>query len=241
MRLQGYSDSNDLETKRGGRKFGGETADVVEDAGCTDADIRVHCWGRGMHVRGRWGPDALLGKTRAESRTMKLHGMAFLTLLACGSVWSAEEPTPLNERVVEFARSRMGQRVGDGQCSTLVAEALRNAGARPTGRGRSWGKELPSLRDAHPGDILQFEDAVFLRRRVRPDGALVTLTYKYPHHTAIIAGIRKRGSGVLMTVLHQNAGIEGGDEDELKVVQQWTINLAEMKGGTVKAYRPVAE
>src|SRR5262249_39098476 len=80
------------------------------------------------------------------------------------------------DRLVEFARSRMGQRVGDGQCSTLAREALRAAGAR----GRRWGEQLPSLKDARPGDILQFRDATFVRRRVLPDGAVVTLTFKYP-------------------------------------------------------------
>jgi hypothetical protein len=99
---------------------------------------------------------------------------------------------------------------------------------------------LSSVREARPGDILQFEDAVFVRRRLRPDGALATLEFRYPHHTAVVSGVRRRGKGVLLTILHQNAGIEGGDDQDLKVVQEWTINLAEMKRGTLKAYRPVA-
>jgi hypothetical protein len=148
---------------------------------------------------------------------------------------------PLNEKVVEFARSRLGQRVGDGECSALATEALRYAGATPRGHGRRWGEELPSVREARPGDILQFEDAVFVRRRLRPDGALVTLEARYPRHTAIVSGVRGRGKGVIVTILHQNAGIAGGDDEDLKVVQRWTINLAEMKSGTLKAYRPVSK
>jgi hypothetical protein len=147
---------------------------------------------------------------------------------------------PLNEKVVEFARSRLGQRVGVGECSALATEALRYAGAAPRGSGRRWGEELPSVREARPGDILQFEDAMFVRRRLRPDGALVTLESRYPRHTAIVSGVRGRGKGVIVTILHQNAGIAGGDDEDLKVVQRWTINLAEMKSGTLKAYRPVA-
>jgi hypothetical protein len=152
------------------------------------------------------------------------------------------EPIPLNEQVVAFARSQLGQRVGNGECTALVAAALRHAGARPRGRGQgAWGRELKSLGEAQPGDILQFEDAVFVRRRLREDGAVVTLTFRHPHHTAIVAAVRRRGPKPVLVILHQNAGVEGGDEGDRKVVQEWTIDLAERRGGTVKAYRPVAE
>jgi hypothetical protein len=166
--------------------------------------------------------------------------MTLVALMTWGVVLQAEEPTALNDKIVEFARSKLGQRVGDGECTALALEALRYAGATPRGSGRRWGEELPSIRDARPGDILQFENAVFVRRRLRSDGALVTLEFTYPHHTAIVSGVRKRGKGVLLAILHQNAGVAGGDDEDLKVVQQWTINPTEMKSGTLKAYRPVA-
>jgi hypothetical protein len=162
-----------------------------------------------------------------------------LALLAIGLL---AEPLPLNEQVVAFARSKLGQRVGNGECTTLVAAALRHAGARLPGRGQgAWGRELKSLGEAQPGDILQFEDAIFVRRRVREDGALVTLTFKHPHHTAIVAAVRKRDPKPVVVILHQNASVDGGDEADRKVVQEWTIDLAEKRGGTVKAYRPVAD
>jgi hypothetical protein len=37
-------------------------ADALEDAGCDNADILVHCRGPGPHVRGCWVVDLLLGK-----------------------------------------------------------------------------------------------------------------------------------------------------------------------------------
>jgi hypothetical protein len=37
-------------------------ADMLEDAGCTDADILAHCRQPGAHVRGCWVIDLLLGK-----------------------------------------------------------------------------------------------------------------------------------------------------------------------------------
>src|SRR4051812_21297607 len=87
------------------------------------------------------------------------------------------EPSPLNEKVVEFTRSKVGQKVGDGECTALALEALRHAGARLPGQGQeSWGEEVTSLNAVGPGDILQFEDAVFVGRRLRAGGALVKWT-----------------------------------------------------------------
>ncbi|MBY0522840.1 MAG: hypothetical protein K2R98_05560 [Gemmataceae bacterium] len=37
-------------------------ADALEDAGCTDAAILEHCRGPGLHVRGCWVVDLLLGR-----------------------------------------------------------------------------------------------------------------------------------------------------------------------------------
>jgi hypothetical protein len=37
-------------------------ADALEDAGCTNSDILSHCRSEGLHVRGCWVVDLLLGK-----------------------------------------------------------------------------------------------------------------------------------------------------------------------------------
>jgi len=159
-----------------------------------------------------------------------------LIALCCGNDAS------LNEKVVEFARSRVGQVVGDGQCSSLVAAALRDSGARRSRHGAAgWGEELKSLREVRPGDILQFEGAVFVRDRVRADGGLETLTFTFPHHTAIVARVRKPGPRPILIILHQNVGHDGTEEADRKVVQEWTIVMAEKRRGTVKAYRPMAD
>lgn len=162
--------------------------------------------------------------------------LALLIALCCGA-----EP-PLNEKVVAFARDRLGKSVGDGQCSTLVVAALRDAGVRRPRRGPGgWGEELKSLRDVRPGDILQFEGAVFVRDRVRADGGLETQTFTFPHHTAIVARVRKQGPRPVLSILHQNVGLVGAEEAERKVVQEWTIAIGEKRRGTVKAYRPAAD
>ena len=38
-------------------------ADALEEAGCTDADVLLHCRIPGEHVRGCWVVDLVLGKT----------------------------------------------------------------------------------------------------------------------------------------------------------------------------------
>jgi hypothetical protein len=165
------------------------------------------------------------------------------TLLAWIILGLADGPPPasdtVGDRVVAFARSKLGQTVGDGDCSTLASEALRAAGA--TRRERSWGEERASLADARPGDILVFEGTVFVRTRVREDGAIVTFTASSPHHVAVVSGVRKRGRRVVLTVLQQNVGFDGADEARKKVVREDVIDLAERKRGTLKAFRPVAD
>jgi hypothetical protein len=38
-------------------------ADALEDAGCDSADVLAHCRGDGLHVRGCWVVDLVLGKS----------------------------------------------------------------------------------------------------------------------------------------------------------------------------------
>jgi hypothetical protein len=149
---------------------------------------------------------------------------------------------PVNERVVAYARAQVGRKVGDGECSTLVREALRSAGAARRGRGRGWGTELASLKDVQPGDVLQFEGALFLRRRLEPDGGESLVWSNYAHHSAIVSAVRRRGKGkgVVLAILHQNVGAAGADEAEVKVVQQATIDPASLRRGRIRAFRPEA-
>jgi hypothetical protein len=37
-------------------------ANMLEEAGCTNADILNHCRDSGQHVRGCWAVDLILGK-----------------------------------------------------------------------------------------------------------------------------------------------------------------------------------
>jgi hypothetical protein len=49
-------------------------ADALEDAGCADAAILTHCRAGGVHVRGCWVLDLLLGKTPSRRRVRETTG-----------------------------------------------------------------------------------------------------------------------------------------------------------------------
>jgi hypothetical protein len=152
---------------------------------------------------------------------------------------------PLNAKVLEFAREHQGKQVGDGQCLALAVEALSHAGAKRypvEGAGDFvWGRRLDSTAEALPGDVLQFRDAVFKGEKVTSSSRR-WWTHTFAHHTAVVARVRKTKKGLLVTVLHQNVGPTGRDESRRKVVQETTLNMAELQpGGHVWAYRPVEE
>jgi hypothetical protein len=124
--------------------------------------------------------------------------------------------------VLTYAKSKMGQQVGNGECWTLAFEALKAAGARLPGRNGvgvyDFGSKV-SLKAIKPGDILQFENVTFRN---------ASSFQNFPHHTAIVLSV----SGSKITLLNQNA-------DNVRKVVKTTINLADRKGGTIQAFRPI--
>ena len=151
---------------------------------------------------------------------------------------------PLNEKVVEFARDRRGQKVGDGSCLTLAIAALRASGGKvfPFNQPDAnyiWGDLVDSPRDALPGDIVQFRDAEFKGKSWVTRRRWVSWHENYPHHTAIVSAVAENGK--LITVLHQNVGARDADDASKKVVQEATLRMDSLQeGGSVWIYRPVA-
>jgi hypothetical protein len=52
--------------------------------------------------------------------------------------------------------------------------------------------------------------------------------------------VRKRGSRPVLVILHQNVGAAATARDELKSVEQGTLDLATKRAGKVTAYRALA-
>ena len=136
---------------------------------------------------------------------------------------SANFVQDLNDAVVSFAMANFGTQVGDGQCWTLVDQALKAAGADTSGDAASiWGNPI-GLDALAPGDILQFENVRF--QGATPDGGWYW--QEFPHHSAIVYAV----NGSNITLLNQNVN---GD----MTVQFTTINLADWQSGTISAYEP---
>jgi hypothetical protein len=151
---------------------------------------------------------------------------------------------PLNAKVLAFAQENKGEKILDGQCTSLARAAIRAAGARrfpfEGGGDFVWGEPVPSFRDALPGDVLQFRDAVFEGKRYVTKRRWVSWKQEYHHHTAIVAEVREKGNVVV--VLHQNVGPNDAPDSEKKVVQEGTLRTNSLKeGGKVWIYRPVAQ
>ncbi|HYT91399.1 MAG TPA: hypothetical protein VEL76_21985 [Gemmataceae bacterium] len=139
---------------------------------------------------------------------------------------AAHADESLNQRVVQFAADHLGKKVGDGECATLIVEALRTAGAAaPVGdsEGRfTFGKPI-ERKALTAGDLIHFEKARFEHKSA--DGGFSWA--EFPLHTAIV----QRVQGTRVTLLHQNYGGK-------RTVQRLTLDLADLKRGTVAYSRP---
>ena len=131
---------------------------------------------------------------------------------------------PLNQAVLDFAESKVGEQVGDGECWTLADQALLHANCRRPGRHGfklyEFGLEIQRAQGILPGDILQFEGVRF----DSPDGSWQEM----PHHTAVV--LRTMGSRV--SVLHQN-------HKHVKRVGGVSFDLAHQTAGSLQIFRPV--
>lgn len=170
----------------------------------------------------------------------------------------------LGARIVAYALQHQGQSVGTGQCAALADAALRQAGARSAdsygdidaNTDYIWGRRV-ALRDARPGDILQFRNynitTELQTTRQYPDGRREsTQTWAVssrPHHTAIV----ERNLGGSLLILEQNAPPSGSEVQEhslpvapsaYSTVQQGSVpslvTTTIQVNGEIAVYRPQA-
>lgn len=143
---------------------------------------------------------------------------------------SAAEQASLGDEIVAYARSKLGEKVGGGQCSDLAFEALEAAGADPFDRS----SRRASLADARPGDVLAFRGAEFRGR----SGRGRTYWYRFEEHVAIVVAVHADRDAPRVTVLHQNVGLAKDTVEKRERVTEQTLNLADLKEGELAAYAP---
>src|SRR5687767_3086371 len=87
------------------------------------------------------------------------------------------------QRVVDFGTTHVGKKVGDGSCWSLPYAALKHAGAKtPHDLGADlyvWGTRINNLKDAQPGDILQFKGVRIKHTETFPDGSWRSHEYDF--------------------------------------------------------------
>lgn len=172
-----------------------------------------------------------------NDRSSPVPTVASLTLLL-GAIWAEGPALSTSERLLDFARSKIGQRVGDGECSSLVVAALDHAKVSRRGGQGGWGDPIDSLTDVRPGDILHFEDARFAGRRLNPNRTITRWSYHFPDHVAIVAEVGERRGTPWFRIIHQNARIAGRDTSD--TVKEWTLDMATFQGGSIRPYRVAA-
>jgi hypothetical protein len=136
-----------------------------------------------------------------------------------GGIKMAPTTQQIQKKVVEFAKQKIGQKVGTGECFDLADKALTKAGGKTASdygkvtltANYVWGDPVATAL-AQPGDILQFKSyklkietttktkATYGKEFEFEYGGSNTETLTRPHHTAIVTkgGIKK------VEILEQN-------------------------------------
>ncbi len=170
-------------------------------------------------------------------RLMRLAAVVAVVALVATNAMRSGQAADVNSQVLSFAKAKLGDKVGDGECATLAIEAVKAAGGKrfstlgPSGNSDDyvWGKKVTVLDSSvgrmssiQPGDIIQFRDVSFRQEtRTTKNGQSNTSskTFSYRHHTAIVVSVK----GEFITVLHQNVGSGGKSADAKRIVQQGTV------------------
>lgn len=109
------------------------------------------------------------------------------------------------QRLISFARDRLGRQEGDGQCWTLVNNGFSALDFHKPSSTYAWGREVEQLSEARPGDVFQFTNFRVDVSVDNPDGGGYDEFAERgtPRHTAILVSIDGNG---LATFLECNIG-----------------------------------
>ncbi|MEI8137771.1 MAG: hypothetical protein WCH21_10650 [Bacteroidota bacterium] len=131
----------------------------------------------------------------------------------------------LNKKIINFVKTKIGKKVGKGECWDVAAEALNTSGAKWDGNYK-FGEEVNYKTDCiYPGDIVQFE-GVTIKYEIEKK----KFSESMAHHTAIIYEIKGREE---FTLADQNTGRSG------RKVGLSPIELKNITKGKFKIYRPI--
>ncbi|MES2762153.1 MAG: hypothetical protein V4677_08100 [Bacteroidota bacterium] len=129
----------------------------------------------------------------------------------------------MNQKIVEFAASKLKKKVGTGECWDLASEALQSVNAKWDMKYK-FGKEINYKKEpVYPGDIIQFENVVLSYEIDKKK-----YMEKMSHHTAIVYEVKDQNN---FTLIHQNTGYTG------RKVGTSPLDLSTLTKGKFKVYR----
>jgi hypothetical protein len=147
-----------------------------------------------------------------------------MILVSSEKINSCDSIPGINKNIIAFVKTKIGKKVGKGECWDLAAEALNSASAKWDGN-YGFGKEVNYKKDCvYPGDIIQFE-GVILKYEIDKKKFIE----KMAHHTAIIYEIKGKEEFI---IADQNTGRSG------KKVGVGSLDLKTITKGKFKFFRP---
>ena len=194
---------------------------------------------RGLVVGGPLG-------IRATGVPMSIHVTAPAPLVVRATPIAPVASFSFGPSILAFCRENLGKKIGNGQCGSLAAEALKNVGA--PARGADWPGEgdyvwgdpvawlkagsngpkgAKELAHVEAGDIIQFHKTRFSGLDHSNWGAY---RMQAQHHTAVVESVDLTHEAV--TILHQNW-------NHHEVVRRQTLYLRGMTSGWLRIYRPI--
>ena len=170
--------------------------------------------------------------------------IAICTVFALLGAATPVSAQSFGNNMASFLESRLGKRIGGGECSHLATEALRVSGAEffpqdlgadsPGAGDYVWGNLVTTIAyankrwsDSQPtspcqvGDVIQYRSASFVYSK--------TLKISFTQHTSVVAAVNAAGRPT--HVYEQNVSGK-------RVVMKNSIDVTKLTAGWIRIYRP---
>jgi hypothetical protein len=153
----------------------------------------------------------------------------YTLLLTLILILPAKETPLLNQKVIEYVKTVIGQKVGRGECWDLAAAALDYAGAYLDRSNQKsiyvFGEKLNPNKDRiFPGDIMQIENL-----SIEYTKGNTIYTENMSHHTAIVYEVISVDH---FKIAHQNTSFSG------RKVGLSELDMSNITNGKIIFYRP---
>ena len=117
---------------------------------------------------------------------------------------TADAGATVNQAVLKYAAAQVGKKVGNGECWTLAAEALKAAGAKHAKRVHLRPQAGQDGDPVQPGDVMQFTSCQVQGGRCHSGtGGRWSVSLGFPNHTAVVKAVI---SPTKYKILQQNPG-----------------------------------